>query len=101
MSQSTTRLVLTRAREMIESPERWLQGAWKRPLPDGTMARCAYQAVHDAAVELGMPRAAAFRALMRALGDGRRSALRGLPVFNDRSRHADVLALFDLALESA
>ena len=100
MSQSPVRLVLSRAREMIKEPGHWVQGAWKHPLAEGGFRRCAYQAVHDAAAELGLPSTAAFKALARALGDARRSPRCVIPAFNDRSSHQDVLALFDLALEA-
>lgn len=101
MSQSTTRLVLGRAREMISADDHWLQGAWKQALEGGGFRRCAYQAVYDAAQELGIPPSGSFKALMRALGDGRRAAIKRLPVFNDGASHGQVLALFDLALENA
>ena len=101
MAQSPTRLVLSHAREMIKDPNHWLQGAWKCQLPDGGWRRCGYQAVHDAAHEIGLPDTAAMKALARALGDARRSPRLVIPAFNDRSTHTDVLALFDLALENA
>lgn len=101
MSQSPTRIVLSRAREMIREPGHWLQGAWKHPLEGGGFRRCAYQAVHDAAAEIGLPDAVALKTLTRALGDGRKSPRRSIPSFNDQASHAAVLALFDLALEIA
>lgn len=100
MSQSTPRLVLERAREMIRDPNHWLQGAWKQPREDGSLRRCTYQAVHDAAKELGLPDTAALRALTRVIGDGRRSPRRVIPGFNDTCGHRDIMALFDLALEN-
>ncbi len=100
MSQSTSRLVLTRAREMISTPEKWVQGAWKLPMPDGGFRRCAYQAVLDAALELGLPDTAAMKALAKAAGDGRRSPRRAIPAYNDSTGHSHVLTLFDRALET-
>ena len=101
MAQSPTRIVLSHARKMIEDPSHWVQGAWKCPLGDGAFRRCAYQAVHDAANEIGLPDLAALKALARAVGDARRAPRRVVPAFNDRSSHKEVLALFDLALEKA
>lgn len=101
MAQSTTVLVLSRARDMIRDPAHWLQGAWRYEAPGGVVRRCAYQAVHEAAHDLALPDGAALKALARALGDGRRSPRRVIPAFNDRSGHKDVIALFDLALENA
>lgn len=100
MSQTVSRLVLTRAREMIENPAHWVQGSWKLPLENGGFRRCAYQAVHDAALDLGLPDGLAFKCLAKSIGDARRSPRRVIPTFNDRSSHAEVLALFDKALES-
>lgn len=101
MSQSPTRIVLSRAREMIKDPNHWVQGSWKCPLADGSFRRCAYQAVHDAANEIGLPDLAALKALARAVGDGRRAPRRVIPGFNDQSTHKEVLALFDRALANA
>ncbi len=100
MSQSTSRLVLTRARGMIENPAHWIQGAWKLPIEGGGFRRCAYQAVHDAALELGLPDTAALKALTKVAKDARAAPRRAIPAFNDRSSHADVMALFDLAIEA-
>ena len=36
----------------------------------------------------------------RVIGDGRRSPRRVIPGFNDRCQHRDIMAMFDLALES-
>ena len=101
MAQSTAKLVLTRAHGMIAQKECWLQGAWKHPLEEGGFQRCAYQAVYDAALELGLPASGSFKLLMKALGDGRRSAIKGLPAFNDGASHKEVLKLFELAIEDA
>ncbi len=101
MSQSPTRIILSQARVMIQNPDHWLQGSWKQPIEGGGFRRCAYQAVYDAAKDLGLPEAAAMRALTRVIADGRRSPRRTIPGFNDRASHKDVLAMFDLALENA
>lgn len=101
MAQSMAMLVLTRAHGMIVEKDFWLQGAWKRPLGNSGFRRCAYQAVYDAAQELGLPASGAFRILMKVLGDGRRAAIKVLPVFNDGASHDEVLKLFKLAIEDA
>ncbi len=101
MAQSIARQVLTRAQGMIAEKECWLQGAWKRPRKVGGFQRCAYQAVYDAAQDLGLPASGSFKLLMKTLGDGRRSAIKRLPVFNDGASHDEVLRLFELALEDA
>jgi hypothetical protein len=95
------RLVLARARDMISEKDCWLQRAWKHPRGNGGFQRCAYQAVHDAAQELGLPASGSFKILMKVLGDGRRSAIKKLPEFNDAASHDEVLKLFDLAIGDA
>ena len=101
MAQSIARLVLIRAHGMISEKNCWLQGAWKRPIEQGAFQRCAYQAVYDAAQDLGLPASGAFKILMKLLGDGRRSAIKRLPVFNDGASHDEVLTLFELAIGDA
>lgn len=101
MAQSMAMLVLTRAHGMIVEKDCWLQGAWKIPRQEGGFRRCAYQAVYDAAQDLGMPASGAFKVLMKVLGDGRRAAIKRLPVFNDGASHEDVVKLFELAIEDA
>lgn len=100
MSQSPARIVLERARAMIEDPRDWVQGAWTMTAPGGRVRRCAYQAVQDAALEKGLPDAAVLKALTRVIADARRSPRRAIPAFNDTFAHADVLAMFDLAMNS-
>lgn len=101
MAQSTARIVLTRACGMIAEKDCWLQGAWKRPRENGGFRRCAYQAVYDAAQETGLPASGSFKILMKVLGDGRRAAIKRLPVFNDGASHEEVLKLFELAIGDA
>ena len=101
MSQSTTKLVLRRAMAMIAEPERWLQGDWKWVDAQVGFRRCAYQAVFDAAREIGVPASGSIKALMKALGEKRHPAIKAIPMFNDRSSHKEVLALFELALDDA
>jgi hypothetical protein len=99
MSQSPTRIVLARARGMIEDRRNWLQGGWSQLGGQGLVRRCAYQAVHDAALETGLPGLPALKLLTVVIGDSRRSPRRAIPMFNDTSRHEDVMAMFDLAIE--
>lgn len=94
-------LVLTRAQGMIVEKDCWLQGTWKAPRENGGYRRCAYQAVYDAAQDLGLPASGAFKILMKVLGDGRRAAIKRLPVFNDGASHEEVLKLFELAIGDA
>ena len=101
MAQSPARLVLGRARALIENPDNWVQGAWKQKCEAGGYKRCAYQALEDAADELGLPSHAAFDALTRAIGDDCYAPRRAIPAFNDAASHKDVLAKFDLALGSS
>ena len=101
MSQSIAKLVLSRAHGLIAEKDCWLQGAWKRPRKGGGFQRCAYQAVYDAAQDLGLPASNSFKLLMKALGDGRRSAINMLPIFNDGSSHDEILRLFEVAIEDA
>lgn len=100
MSQSAARIVLVRARALIQDPRDWVQGAWTLPGTGGRVRRCAYQAVQDAAREYGLPDAPALKALTTVIADTRRSPMRAIPMFNDSFDHADVLAMFDLAIST-
>ena len=100
MSQSPARIVLERAKALIQDPQDWLQGGWTMTCPSGRVRRCAYQAVQDAATEAGLPDAAALKALTRVIADARRSPRRAIPMFNDTFDHADVMAMFDLAIQT-
>ena len=99
MSQSPTRLVLSRARAKIESPRTWLQHAYKQG-NQYVQKRCAYQALADAAEELNLGLSGPVGALSQAIGGGARNDESAIIAFNDSSQHADVLALFDKALET-
>lgn len=99
MSQSPSRLVLTTARHMIEDERNWLQHGWKRANQYRTK-RCAYQAVADAARQIGIGGAPALAAMTRIIGVEGECPRGAISCFNDDSTHADVLTLFDLALES-
>lgn len=101
MSQSAARIVLVRARAMIQDPRDWVQGAWTKTGTGGRVRRCAYQAIQDAARECGLPDAPALKALTAAMADARRSPRRAIPNFNDTFDHADVMAMFDLAIGTA
>lgn len=100
MSHSPARIVLERARALIADPRDWVQGAWTMTGEGGRVRRCAYQAVRDAALECGLPDTAAMKALTKVIADARRSPRRAIPMFNDTFEHADVLAMFDLAINT-
>ena len=99
MSQTPTRLVLTRARAMVADESTWLQHDWKDETCDRTK-RCTYQAVEDAALELGLGEDKPLELLASAIGDDTDCPRDVIPEFNDNATHQDVMALFDLALEN-
>ena len=101
MSISPTKLILQNARKSIENEDNWVQNAWKAPGNNGAIRRCCYQAVHDAAGDLGLPADKALKSLSRILTDGRRSPRKVIPRFNDNAKHKDVLALLDMAIANA
>jgi hypothetical protein len=98
MSQSPARIVLVRARELIQSPDDWVQGAWTIAGSDGRVRRCAYQAIRDAALESGLPDGPALKALTAVVADARRSPRRAIPAFNDMVDHSEVIAMLDRAI---
>lgn len=100
MSQTPTRLVLTKAKSLIADESLWLQHDWKEEF-EGVTRRCAYQAVEDAAASLGLDETSALASLSRLLGVDGECARELVPDFNDNASHHDVMALFDLALEDA
>ena len=100
MSQTPTKIVLTRARGLIADESRWLQCDWSDS-SEGHTKRCAYQAVEDAATELGLDCERPLAHLVNLLGDEGECPRDVIPEFNDEAGHEDVMALFDLALETA
>ena len=100
MSQTPTKIVLTRARGMIADESRWLQGDWS-DTSEGYIKRCAYQAVEDAATALGLDCERPLAHLVGPIGEDGDCPRDTIPEFNDEAEHGDVMALFDLALETA
>ncbi len=92
----TIKMDLIAARALIDTPEKWHKGGWGK---DGCF--CAVGAVRE------VTRTSAYSvwatgaciALEAAIEDGPRD----VPSFNDRetTTHADIMALFDRAIEAA
>lgn len=88
----TAKQILIAARQLIESPEQWIQGALYQP---GDKC-CSVGAVFSAskAVEDHDQCERAFAALEIGIPSG------GFSYFNDTHTHAEVLAKFDEAIAS-
>lgn len=99
----TTSEVLRTARAKIEKPENWTQGAWARdadqhdmmPQMAGACSFCAMGAVQFITGE-----SEAFYVSMQALKRSLETAHVSVLAFNDTHTHAEVLALFDRAIEA-
>lgn len=95
--------VLVRARQIISRPEAWTQRALARdkdsnPVPvssDLAVCFCSYGADQKAASELN----AGLRICAEADYALQRAAGMGVATFNDSGSHAEVLAVFDKAIE--
>jgi len=98
MSQTPSRMVLTTARTLIAERRSWLQHGWRRGNRH-VMRRCAYQAVVDAARMLGLEETRPLALLSDAMAGPGMSPREAIPVFNDNHPHAEILAMFDRALE--
>lgn len=117
MAQSLQRQVITRARELIADPRHWMQRNEHRE-EDGIHQYCAIGALRQAAatllgindkadkqVDAAVDAAAAKLALAAEPEEAAQwndaEALNQIVVdHNDNTRHEDVLAMFDLALET-
>jgi hypothetical protein len=99
MSQTPSRLVLDKARSLIADRRCWLQGDWKRG-NQYVMKRCAYQAVVDAGKHLGLDVTRSLACLAAVIAYDGADPRETIPSFNDCNSHADVLAMFDLAIEA-
>lgn len=95
--------LLTRARAIIENPQNWTKGEMARDAggrlvvshsPDA-VCFCAVGALRRAAYELCIDRFPSFYTLQKWCGT------EPVPLFNDTHTHADVLALYDRAIEAA
>jgi hypothetical protein len=91
-------MVLTTARTLIAERRSWLQHGWRRGNRH-VMRRCAYQAVVDAARMLGLEETRPLALLADAMAGPGLSPREAIPVFNDNHPHAEILAMFDRALE--
>lgn len=95
MTEKTVLQVLTEARALIADPERWWDGTLSGARSEN---HCAVQAV---CAVVGKK---TDRGLYVDVCDGLASQFGGthqnLPKFNDTHTHAEVLALFDTAIES-
>lgn len=98
MSQTPSRLVLTTARSLIAERRSWLQHGWRRG-NRYVMRRCAYQAVVDAARMLGLEDGRPLALLADAMTGAGANPREAIPVFNDNHPHAEILAMFDRAIE--
>lgn len=98
MSQTPSRMVLTTARSLIAERRSWLQHGWKRG-DRNVMRRCAYQAVVDAARMLGLEEGRPLALLADAMAGPGFNPREAIPVYNDNHPHAEILAMFDRALE--
>src|SRR5271169_4086438 len=104
MSKALNRIIIARARALIEDENHWCRGALARddsgrqvdPTDAAARRRCAYGALVAAAFELvGDPSQA------HDLADAAAREIRGSPSLinsNDTRGHAAVLALFDKAM---
>jgi hypothetical protein len=91
-------MVLTTARTLIAERRSWLQHGWRRGNRH-VMRRCAYQAVVDAARMLGLQETRPLALLADAMSGPGMSPREAIPAFNDNHPHAEILAMFDRALE--
>lgn len=83
----TTRMMLIAAQSLIYDPKKWAQG----PPPPGKY--CALTAIN----EIGRDNKSAYNLLVDLTGEPRGR----LSVWNDSHTHADVIDLFDKAIEAA
>ncbi len=107
MAPMTPHEVLVQARKLIERPERWTKGNFAKDAhqyavyPESHRAACwcAHGATIKASAEDWAKHASAIAALRNALTAG---WARNIVSFNDdpSTTHADILALFDRAIES-
>ena len=99
MSQTPSRMVLTTARSLIADRRCWLQHGWKRG-NQYVMRRCAFQAVVDAAKSLGLDATRPLGVLAGVIACEGADPRETIPGFNDCHSHSDVMAMFDLAIET-
>lgn len=102
----TTVEYLRAAKALIQNPDNWCKGAMRKPKADGTCRFCAAGAVNEVCpVGVGGWRITENLQVFKVLTD----VVRGLPReqslsaphFNDSHTHAEVMALFDKAIEQA
>lgn len=105
--------VLRRAKAVIADPEKWTQGAFARGSADAgksfkdACSLCAVGAVYAITDDLGVGGKKIFQRVLCCLGSA--LAMSGEPPhdfaevikFNDTHTHAEVMALFDRAIEAA
>ena len=84
--------VLTRARALIEQPENWWDGK-PYDYPPPQQRHCAVTALHFVAGWDVAASGEAYKALENAVGPS-------IPLWNDNSTHAQVLAGFERAIAS-
>jgi len=85
----TTREILEAAKARIDKPQKWTRGVGAS---EDKKRVCAYIAVEDVWADKST-RLAAIRLLRGSAGR--------LIAFNDEHKHAEVMALFDRAIEAA
>ena len=99
--------LLQSARELIAAPQHWTKGSYRRYRRTGQRAYCVLGAIHESlwADDYTPERYAAIKtpaiaSLYMAIP---KDFMGGLPEYNDarRTTHADILALFDRAIELA
>ncbi len=113
MAKSLQRQIIEQARELIADPGHWIRGQEKKTIitADGeTSAWCAWGAIQEAVDALSpdadakeaekLALAAAEPLMAIAAGHADDPMLEDIFEVNDSGDHADVIAMFDLALET-
>lgn len=102
----TTRETLEAARATIADPERWVQGQERWANTDGSYRHCALGALRLVVKPKMLERVAVEDLLAEVTPDppakfSLRAPAQKVAFFNDTRTHADVLELFDRAIERA
>lgn len=95
----STKEDLIAAKAMINTPEKWNQGAYYAGGCFGFDRRCMLGAVMSSDVNFAS-RDATREALLRALPSSDRKRPHALATYNDTHSHGEVMAVFDRAIEA-
>lgn len=100
MSTTMQQSVLVAAKQLINTPETWLQSNW---ISKCKTRRCPWRAIHDAAKKLGMSPDPAFAQFCQANGLDVHAPKDSIPEWNDlhERTHAQVMAALDAAVAYA